>query len=645
MNSLAYISRQFDVLASTSVAIIRSAPPTVSNRHSSIHDENTLSSPIPISPKSPSRSLPEIRTRRASQPSSLRGRSKAQAFLHGPRRRTLSAPNTDSIVAIDPADVPLPPSPPISSIALPQSDNSSPPTWSAPGEFLSHSSSPSPASTKRRRRRTVSAIVLRPFLSMWHILLSMWLWLIGDDGPANSRRLLTPAAGRIKHMRTEKPVVSSLREKAALQDANADEQSDATLVDSDDDDENKRSTLVEINGSSDAYSHLPPPSGRTPSSSEIPQDHTSSGSIFSHSSLSNELTSILRRPDLPVPAEHVHVALPSSPERGPDANRTQRWRKTPWPSQERIVAPEGCVEPMRSADSEDEEAEVDEVLMRRRKRRLAMPTPTPMSPLTSPSLSALDLNIPAIHAPYASKEKGEEVDQGFPPRTIITPPSSDRIRPPEARPSTEEPPDVSFASPSITSSNSLKAPPSQTLLPNLLGNSYLTGSSSSHKSHRSSPDHTETPASRQPARSRTPFHQPKTLVLDLDETLIHSTSSRAPPPSLSSSGGGSGGMFNELGGIFLNGGNGGGFGGMGLFSSGLLSGAGALLGKGGDRARAGHMIEVVLNGRSTLYTVYKRPFVDYFLRKVKLFITFPPISQRALKIMSPCFDRSRDGTP
>jgi CTD nuclear envelope phosphatase 1 len=49
----------------------------------------------------------------------------------------------------------------------------------------------------------------------------------------------------------------------------------------------------------------------------------------------------------------------------------------------------------------------------------------------------------------------------------------------------------------------------------------------------------------------------------------------------------------------------------------LLAGAGGLLGRDRDRARAGHMIEVVLNGRSTLYTVYKRPFVDYFLRKVR----------------------------
>lgn len=82
-----------------------------------------------------------------------------------------------------------------------------------------------------------------------------------------------------------------------------------------------------------------------------------------------------------------------------------------------------------------------------------------------------------------------------------------------------------------------------------------------------------------PAR-KTPFHLPKTLVLDLDETLIHSTSR----PIFASSSSGSG-----------------------------------LLGLGGFGTRnkgAGHMVEVVLGGRSTLYHVYKRPFVDYFLRKV-----------------------------
>lgn len=80
---------------------------------------------------------------------------------------------------------------------------------------------------------------------------------------------------------------------------------------------------------------------------------------------------------------------------------------------------------------------------------------------------------------------------------------------------------------------------------------------------------------------KTPFPLPKTLVLDLDETLIHSTSR----PIYSSGSSGSG--------IF------------GLTSFGSRN-------KG-----AGHMVEVVLGGRSTLYHVYKRPFVDYFLRTVR----------------------------
>jgi CTD nuclear envelope phosphatase 1 len=80
------------------------------------------------------------------------------------------------------------------------------------------------------------------------------------------------------------------------------------------------------------------------------------------------------------------------------------------------------------------------------------------------------------------------------------------------------------------------------------------------------------------ATRKTPFHLPKTLVLDLDETLIHSTSRP-------------------------------------IFSSG--SGGSGLLGLGGfGKRNKGHVVEVVLGGRSTLYHVYKRPFVDYFLRKV-----------------------------
>lgn len=90
----------------------------------------------------------------------------------------------------------------------------------------------------------------------------------------------------------------------------------------------------------------------------------------------------------------------------------------------------------------------------------------------------------------------------------------------------------------------------------------------------------------------TPFHLPKTLILDLDETLIHSTS-RAMSIQSSGVGGGSG-----LVGINLS----------GLFGSQRRGGGGA--------RGEGHTVEVVLGGRSTLYHVYKRPFVDHFLKKV-----------------------------
>lgn len=67
---------------------------------------------------------------------------------------------------------------------------------------------------------------------------------------------------------------------------------------------------------------------------------------------------------------------------------------------------------------------------------------------------------------------------------------------------------------------------------------------------------------------RPPRLTPKTLVLDLDETLIHSTS--RPYPTHGTRG-------------------------------------------NGLKVR---VVEVVLDGRSTVYTVYKRPWVDFFLRKV-----------------------------
>lgn len=103
-------------------------------------------------------------------------------------------------------------------------------------------------------------------------------------------------------------------------------------------------------------------------------------------------------------------------------------------------------------------------------------------------------------------------------------------------------------------------------------------------------------------------HSPKVLVLDLDETLIHSTSrsptwgvlrstnTRAHDPK---------GAGVDTGSSLL------GFGNLSLLSLGLGS-----AGRPG-RVRP-HMVEVVIGGRSVIYHVYKRPWVDYFLRKVSV---------------------------
>ncbi|WRT67807.1 uncharacterized protein IL334_004781 [Kwoniella shivajii] len=91
-----------------------------------------------------------------------------------------------------------------------------------------------------------------------------------------------------------------------------------------------------------------------------------------------------------------------------------------------------------------------------------------------------------------------------------------------------------------------------------------------------------------PRPHQTPFHLQKTLILDLDETLIHSTSRL-----LNSSSSGGGGMLGlSLGGI---------------------------VGRG--KSRESHAVEVVIHGRSTMYHVYKRPYVDHFLKKVASWYT------------------------
>lgn len=108
-------------------------------------------------------------------------------------------------------------------------------------------------------------------------------------------------------------------------------------------------------------------------------------------------------------------------------------------------------------------------------------------------------------------------------------------------------------------------------------------SQSTSRASTSSPEGSPAP----PSRASTPvihgrkthFGQ-KTLVLDLDETLIHSTS--RPNPSLASTGSG--------------------FFGLGLMGRGNKS--------------PGHTVEVILGGKRTQYHVYKRPFADFFLRTV-----------------------------
>ncbi|KAJ7507747.1 NLI interacting factor-like phosphatase-domain-containing protein [Mycena galericulata] len=114
----------------------------------------------------------------------------------------------------------------------------------------------------------------------------------------------------------------------------------------------------------------------------------------------------------------------------------------------------------------------------------------------------------------------------------------------------------------------------------------------------STPSRSSTPTTN--ATRRTPFHLPKTLVLDLDETLIHSTSRP-----------------------LLSGNSSTGFLGLGTFSR----------NKG-----SGHMVEVVLGGNSTLYHVYKRPFVDFFLRTVSGWYTLVIFTASMQEYADPVID-------
>jgi Dullard-like phosphatase family protein len=92
-------------------------------------------------------------------------------------------------------------------------------------------------------------------------------------------------------------------------------------------------------------------------------------------------------------------------------------------------------------------------------------------------------------------------------------------------------------------------------------------------------------------------HSPKVLVLDLDETLIHSTSRSPTWSALTDKSRGQ--MAVTTGGGLLG-----------------LEGLGGMMGLQGQVGVRPHQVEVVLDGRSIIYHVYKRPHVDHFLRKV-----------------------------
>lgn len=155
------------------------------------------------------------------------------------------------------------------------------------------------------------------------------------------------------------------------------------------------------------------------------------------------------------------------------------------------------------------------------------------------------------------------------------------------------PPHTKPPTPSPLSQSTVPSTPSVHLIPpdtpeperNQQSPSSLLTPSSSPSSPSLSHEHSTTMVARSsppPLAKMRPFHTRKTLVLDLDETLIHSTTRPLSPP------GGPNGFF----------------------------GLGNLIGFGHNR-KAGHIVEVVMGGRSTLYHVYKRPFADYFLRKVR----------------------------
>lgn len=224
-----------------------------------------------------------------------------------------------------------------------------------------------------------------------------------------------------------------------------------------------------------------------------------------------------------------------------------------------------------AAEVEEEpepERDPDEMTVAAKDDRLGGPDPNFTFRLRSAPKKELDGTETAVHSP------GHKPIPSF-----QRPPSPTSILNNPITPSPPPPPKTVEPSP--------KRPSGTRLLANPISTSLLDPSVPAPASNADSSLFRK-PSPRPLRQPTTPFHLQKTLILDLDETLIHSTSRPIHYPGGSSGGGGLLGL--SVGGVFGNG-----------------------------RAKEGHTVEVVVNGRSTMYHVYKRPYVDHFLKKVWLF--------------------------
>ncbi|KAF9500150.1 NIF-domain-containing protein [Pleurotus eryngii] len=125
-------------------------------------------------------------------------------------------------------------------------------------------------------------------------------------------------------------------------------------------------------------------------------------------------------------------------------------------------------------------------------------------------------------------------------------------------------------------------------------------SSQVHPSSNNNPPNESGSSSRSqtPMLTRKPQRVPrKTLVLDLDETLIHSTSRPMP-----------------------------------------MSGSSGFFGFGRRNNGPGHTVEVILGGKRTVYHVYKRPFADFFLRTVSSWYTLVIFTASMQEYADPVID-------